>query len=53
MLGFIACLHFAYGLGNVFKPLLDQPRTARLSNISFLSRSDSHASLFSSINNIP
>jgi hypothetical protein len=53
MLGFIACLHFAYGLGNICKPLLDQRRTARLSNISILSKSDSHAPLLSSINNIP
>jgi len=53
MLGFIACLHFAYGLGNIFKPLLDQRRTARLSNVSILSKSDSHTPLLSSINNIP
>jgi len=53
ILGFIACLHFAYILGNIFEPLLGQRRTAKLCNIPTLSRSDSQVSLLSSINNIP
>jgi hypothetical protein len=46
MLGFIACLHLAYGVGNISTLLSGQRRTSRLSDVSISSRSDSHASLF-------
>jgi cytochrome bd-type quinol oxidase subunit 2 len=47
--GFIACLHFAYRLGNVIKPRLHHPK---ISTVSKISTSDSRPSLSSSINNI-
>jgi len=46
MIGFIACIHFAYGLGCIFTPIFDQRRTT-------LPRSDSRTLLFPSVNSAP
>jgi hypothetical protein len=45
MIGFVACIHWAYGLGTIFTPLFDQRAIT-------LSRLDSYTPLFSSINSV-
>jgi hypothetical protein len=46
MIGFVACIHLAYGLGVIFTPLFDQRAIT-------LSRLDSYTPLFSSEDSIP
>ena len=49
IIGFIACLHYGYGLGKSIKLYFHQRKTSTISNIS---TSDSRASLFPSVNHI-
>ncbi|CAF1634531.1 unnamed protein product, partial [Didymodactylos carnosus] len=42
MIGFIASLHFAYGFGQIYGPLLDQRSTSEIPKMYMSSKLDGH-----------